>query len=119
MSRVEFMTHKGKRILLIDFSHLGPAEIPAVIAEARRVIDQQPEKSVLTLTDLTGMHFNSEIMDAIKAYAAQNKPHVKAAAVVGMEGLLEVLVHGVERTAERSLFNFKSRAEAQEWLCQQ
>ncbi len=119
MSRVEFYTHKGKSILLIDFSRLTIDEIPSVITEARRVIDQQPKQSLLTLTDLTKMHFDAEVMNALKEYAKRNKPYVKAAAVVGMEGLLVVLVQGVERSSVRAFQDFKSREEAQEWLCQQ
>lgn len=119
MSRVQFLTHKGKRILLIDFSGLRAEEVLPVIAEARRVIGLQAEQSVLTLTDLTQMHFDSTVTAALKEYAAHNKPYVKAAAVVGATGLLSVVKQGVELAAARNLRSFSSREEAKEWLSQQ
>ena len=37
MSRVQFITHKGKKILYFDLSSCKIAEISAVVAEARRM----------------------------------------------------------------------------------
>jgi hypothetical protein len=119
MNRLEFLTYKGKRILLIDFSHLKAEQVLLVIDEAKGVIARQPERSVLTLTDLTEMHFDENIMAALKEYVTHNKPYVKAGAVVGAKGLLAVVKMGVERASLRKLTDFDSRAAAQEWLIQQ
>ncbi len=119
MRRVEFITYKGKNILFIDFSHLKTSEILPVVAEARKVIDQAPPNSLLTLSDMTEMRFDAATIEALKEYTAKNKPHVKAAAVIHMEGLLAVLKITVERSSNRTFQNFDSLEAAQEWLSQQ
>ena len=119
MSRVEFLTYKGKRILLIDFSKLKAEQVLQVMGEAKGIIARQPEQSVLTLTDITEMHFDEKIMAALKEYVTHNKPYVKAGAVVGAKGLQAVVKMGVERASLRKLTDFDSRAAAQEWLIQQ
>jgi hypothetical protein len=119
MNRVEFQTYKGTRFLLIDLSNLKTTEVQPVIAEAKRVIAQQPEHSVLTLTDITKMGFDVSVTAAMKEYVAHNTPYVKASAVVGAAGLLGIVKDGVERAATRSLMNFDDRDKAQEWLVQQ
>ncbi len=118
MSRVEFLTYKGKRILLIDFSNLRAEKVLPVIEEARSLIAAQPAHSLLTLTDMTGMHFDADIVAALKEYAAHNKPYVKAGAVVGASGLLAIVKSGVESSTKRHLMSCDSRDEAQEWLIQ-
>jgi hypothetical protein len=116
MKRVEFITYKSKRILLIDFSNLKVEEVLPVIAEAKKVMEQQPKGSVITLTDLTHMSFNPEVASAMKEYTVHNKPYVKVAAVVGATGLMGVVKDGVEKTSMRDLVNFATREQAQEWL---
>ena len=90
-----------------------------VIEEAKKNIAQQPQASLLTLTDLTNMGFTSEIVEAMKVYTLHNKPFVKAAAVVGAVGLLTVAKGSIEKNSMRGLTTFTSREEAQEWLVNQ
>ena len=52
MGRVNFIEHKGKRILHVDLSGLkAPKDKIDVLNEARRIIDAQAPKSVLLLTN--------------------------------------------------------------------
>ena len=65
------------------------------------------------------MGFNPEILAAMKEYTANNKPYVKAAAVVGATGLLSVVKDGVGKSSMRDLMDFPTREKAQEWLLSQ
>ena len=116
MNRVEVKNYKNKRIILIDFSNLKANEIMPVLEQAKQVIAKEPENSVLTLSDLTNMGFNPEVVGAIKDYMAHNKPYVKAGAVVGGKGLVDVVLNGLQRKTFRALTNFNTREEALDWL---
>ncbi len=120
MSRTTFVTHKGKQICVLDFSGFTRAEdaLPH-IAEARREVTSQPLGSLLTVTDVSGSHFNTAVVTALKELAAADKPHVKAGAVVGMHGIQRAIYVAVMQFTGRKLPVFNTRDEAMDWLVQQ
>src|SRR5271169_738088 len=91
MDRVQFITHKGKRILYFDLSSCKFAEISDVIAEAKRTVAGQPPGSVLALTNVTDTELSKNSSAVIKDFTAHNKPFIKASAVIGVEGLRKVI----------------------------
>ncbi len=120
MEQLYFETYKGKQILIEDFTHLKPGpEFLQRIAQAQALIASQPAKSVLAVFDATGSSYNNENLSAMKAFTKANTPYVKAAAVVGISGLLEVAMAAIAKFSGRSFISFKTRAEALEWLAQQ
>ena len=54
MDHVRFITHQGKRILLIDLANCSAEEVMKIVGEVQRMVTAQPPKSVFTLSDLTG-----------------------------------------------------------------
>ena len=52
--RVGFVAHKGKQILIADFTNCTPDEVKAVTYQVRRVVTAQPENSVLIMADFGG-----------------------------------------------------------------
>jgi len=119
MARVEFVTHQGKRILLIDLSQIKPEEGLPIIAEAKKLVGSHAPMSVLTMTDVTNAHYEMTLVQALKALSQHNKPNVKAASVVGIEGLMKVILTGVEKFSGRKFSIFSSRDEAKDWLVKQ
>jgi hypothetical protein len=120
LARVRFIEQRGKRILLIDFSGLQTTEeILAEVENARAVVAAQPPGSLLTLTHVKGARYTPPVMEALKKLAADNKPYVRAAAVVGMEGLHRVLYRAVILFSRRNIETFDSMNEAREWLATQ
>lgn len=118
--RVRFVDHGGARILLIDFSHLQKTdEILAEVERARTLIARQPPASLLTLTHVRGARYSPPVMDALKQLTAHNKPFVKAAAVVGMEGLHRVLYRAVILFSRRNIEAFDDLDAARAWLVTQ
>lgn len=120
LARVRFIEQRGKRILLIDFSGLQATEdILAEVETARALVATQPPASLLTLTHVKGARYTPPVMEALKKLAADNKPYVRAAAVVGMEGLHRVLFRAVILFSRRNIEAFDSMNEAREWLATQ
>ena len=116
MERVRFIQHKGKEILLLDFSECKPEESYQVIEKAKALISTRPQQSLLTLTDVTNIRFDNILAERMKEFTAHNKPFVKAAAVVGVTGLKKILFEAVMIFSKRKLHAFETHDQAKEWL---
>jgi hypothetical protein len=116
-SRVRFIEHKGKTVLLQDYSGMQPGpEFADLIQRARGIIDRQPPHSVLTLVDASNSVFDSEVMIIMKDFVKRNTPFIRYTAVVGITGLKEVGLMAVSRVAARPLQTFSAREEALDYL---
>src|SRR2546422_8313284 len=90
MDRVRFITHQGKRILLVDLTNCSAKDVMKVMAEVQRIVTAQPRESTLTLGDLTGAQFSRDVITRMKEVAVSDRPYVKRSAIVGAEGLPKV-----------------------------
>lgn len=119
MERVRTMIYNNKRLIYIDFSNLSSYTLPEivkVVEEAKQMIRANPQNSVLTLTNVTGLFFNKEILEMMIQYIADNKPYVTASAIVGAQGLRKIAVNSAEKLSMRDLHLFESEKEAMDWL---
>lgn len=114
--RVKFIKHQEKEILLLDFSDSEVNEVLTLIKQAKQVIRDRPERSLLTLTDVTNARFNQEVGEEMKQFAMDNKPYVKAGAVVGITGLKRIIFGAVMAFSRRNLESFDDREQAKHWL---
>ena len=116
MERVRFITHRGKRVLLIDHTGSTTDEMRRTMDEVEYVVASEPPNSVLTLSDFTGTHFDKALADRMKVVAAKDRPHVRRAALVGAESIPDVYFHNLESFSARHFPKFKTREEALDWL---
>jgi hypothetical protein len=117
MSRVSTREMSGKRIVFQDFRNLAsPADAAEAFDESRAMVARQPAGAALVLTDFTGARFNTEMVEAAKRLAADNRPYIRASALVGLSGIQSVLFTGVNRAAERDIKWFDTMEEAESWL---
>ncbi len=119
MERVRFIQHNGREILFLDFSACKAGEVLLVIDKAKPVIAGRPEKSLLTLSDVTNARFDDTVSQRMKEFTAHNKPFVKAAAVVGITGLKKILFEAVMLFSKRKLHAFETIEQAKDWLATQ
>lgn len=116
MERIRFFDHEGVQILFLDFSSCKADEAIQTIESAKNIIRSQPENSLLVLTDVTDGRFNSEVSDAMKEFAKNNRPFVKASAIVGITGLKKIIFDSVIRFSRRRIHTFADHDSAKEWL---
>jgi len=116
MKPVETIVHKGKSIVIVDISGCNPDEVAQTVHEASKKISGLPPKSGLILTDVTSTVYNQATSNIIKDFSSKNTPYVKASAVVGADGLREVLLKTVAMVTKREIKPFSTRAEAMDWL---
>jgi hypothetical protein len=116
MDRVRFITHQGKRVLLVDLTNCSANDVMKVMAEVQRIVTAQPRESTLTLGDLTGAQFSREAITRMKEVAVFDRPYVKRSAIVGAEGLPKVFYEALRIFSRREFPRFKTREEALDWL---
>lgn len=120
MERVNWISHKGKQIVFTDLSHMMSSEEQvAVIRQAQELICAQPPQSVLSLIDYTGIHYNIPAVEAQKTFSTAVTPHMKASAVVGITGMMQVIYRSVVRITRRNIKTFDDLESAKEWLATQ
>ena len=119
MERIRFIQHKGAEILYIDFSGCQAAEIFPLVSQAKAIIALRPPQSLLTLTNVTNTQQNEAANQQMKSYTAHNKPYVKAAAVVGVEGLKKIVLDTIVLMSKRQIHPFETIEQAKDWLAEQ
>lgn len=122
MGQCQVIEYKGKKIVEIDFqgyTFKDLDDIQAIMNEAKKIISAQPEKSVITLTNSTGLRFSPEIVELFNGFTEHNKPYIKTGAVVGIVGLQKLAYNAVMKFSGRNIPIFPDRQEALDWLAQQ
>lgn len=113
---IRFITHRGKQILLVDFSNCSPSEVDKVCREVPEIVTTRPLGSVLILSDFTGASFDAEAIRAMKESAVFDKPYVRKSAWVGVENFPREFSESLRRFSRREFPAFKTREEALAWL---
>ena len=117
MERIYFITYKEKRVLIQDASNMnGGSEFKKIIQQAKKTIKSEPLNSILALFDASNCSFSDETMTVMKDYVQGNTPYIKAVAVVGATGLLQMALSTLARSSGREFNSFKTREEALEFL---
>jgi hypothetical protein len=119
MNRIEFFTHKAKRVLLLDFTNCGPEEVKSVSRRGERVITAQAENSVLVLADFSGAQFSRDAVTRLKEVTTFDRPFVKRAAWVHTENLPKVFYDAIQTFSQREFPTFETREEALEFLVEE
>jgi len=69
MSRVNEIEYEGKKILFVDYNGIGPADIDAILAEARALISSAPENSVLLFSDFNDVRYDKDSTQKMKEFS--------------------------------------------------
>ena len=116
----KLIEYKQMTIVYIDFSYMkNREEIYTAIDVAGAFIRRHPLKSLFVLTNISGMFYNNEVFNHLTAYAKANTPHVRASAVVGMAGMMQIFYNGFTRLTGREVKAFTTEIEAKEYLLAQ
>lgn len=117
MKRITFIDLGGRAVLFLNFADLKDIEeIRMTAGEGKETVRQQGINNLITLTDITGMHFNNSIKDIFQDLASHNKPYVSMGAVAGITGLNRILYNGLMKITGRNLKGFQTLQDARDWL---
>ncbi|SRR5581483_5565821 len=113
---LQFITHQGKRILLIDFSHCTQQQMLLMLEYVRVTIAQHARESLLTLADFTGAEVDRTVATKIKEVLTLDRPFVKKSAWVGTESLPKAYYDNFKIFSRRDFPTFATRQDAMNWL---
>jgi hypothetical protein len=116
VQRVSFADHKGKRVLMVDFSHAELDLVRATAAEYLHVLAEQPALSVLSLIEVEGIPFSPEALKIGAELTELGQPYSLRTAITGVTGFRSFMLHGILKAANRPTRLFEERAEALDWL---
>jgi hypothetical protein len=123
MDRLEWITHKGKKILYLNYSNLKssiPEEKQLILDTIKRARDLSAEskEKIRFLSDVTNSSASSDVMQALKEFAAFTSTNnkVEKECVIGLTGLQTVLLSGVKLFANSKMEMFKDIEDAKDWL---
>ncbi|NHI92277.1 MAG: hypothetical protein EAX96_07215 [Candidatus Lokiarchaeota archaeon] len=124
MERVRWINHKGKNIIVADYSNLrsnkpeDKAIVFRVIDEFKKELNKLKGKKALTLTDVTNSYANSETMDALKSLAkyCKEKDLIEKECAVGITGVKKFLLQVVNLFGGSDVKPFNDMEPAMEYL---
>src|SRR5258708_1926358 len=117
--RISFITHRGKAIMVIDFSYGKPREILLVVEEIQDTVARHEKGSLLTLADLTGAHVDKAVATRMKEVLVRDRPFVKRSAWVGVESVPKVYYENIKTFSQRDFPPFPNREAAMDWLTEE
>jgi hypothetical protein len=114
--RIHFIEHKGKRILLFDFSHATAPQMQLLLEHVRITVAQHARESLVTLADYTGATVDHAVATKIKEVLTLDRPFVRKTAWVGTESIPHAFLENFHNFSQREIVTFKTREEAMGWL---
>jgi hypothetical protein len=114
--RISFITHHGKSIMVIDFTHLEAKELLSLLEAVQNTVAKHARGSLLTLADLTGAHIDRNVATRMKEVLVRDRPFVKRSAWVGADSVPKVYYENIKSFSQRDFPPFKTREEAMDWL---
>ncbi len=117
--RIHFVEHKGKQVLLIDFTDATVPQMLLLLEHVRITVAQHGRESVLALADYTGAQVDRTVATRIKEVLAMDRPFVKKSAWVGTEAIPHALMENFQLFSRREITTFQTRQEALDWLVEE
>jgi hypothetical protein len=114
--RIHFVEHKGKQILLLDYSDATAQQMQILLEHVRAVVAQYSRESLVTLADFTGTEIDHAVATRIKEVLTLDRPFVKKTAWVGTENIPHAFMENFRTFSQREIATFKTREEAMDWL---
>ena len=113
---VTWLEHLGHRILYVDYRGLHDQAALEVLHEQRAALESETAP-VPVLVDVRGAVLGSDFMRLAKVTAPRNTPLTSRRAIVGAEGVKEVLLMGFNaQAAPVPMHRFATVEEALEYL---
>jgi hypothetical protein len=120
-NRVEWIKHKGKRILFCDYSNIRDEEefIRALVETETEVLKQAPGTLILMLIDATGSRITSNVTGKARELAAaarQREIPSSPTAIVGLSSPAQKAIFMAMQFLRPDLRMAESVAAAKDWL---
>ena len=113
---IEWIDHKGKKILYINYSGLTKGEEIDQIEKATQILIDTKSKENLTLSDLRKALVDQDFVEKSKEKGKISKDYTKKAAVLGIDGVRKILLKAVNAFSGNPREPFSTMEDAKDWL---
>ncbi len=120
--RTEWITHRGKRILFMDYRGLSGNDLIRQIKENETDLVGLGEAGALDqlhLLNVEGGFATREIVAAFKEAGVNLRPYITATALVGLSKMQKRLMTVYNKLAVKVAKPFDTLEEAKDWLVEQ
>jgi hypothetical protein len=116
--RIELFDFEGKRFIYYDISRFkNNFQFKEFIAYAKTIIQQSPEQSLFSITNVEGVIYDTETKLIVAVWMDFNRPYIKFGAVIGLDGIKRIMVNSILKISGRNNMKFfRSKDEATQWL---
>ena len=114
--RVRFITHKGRRILLVDLSSCTPLQVAIICDLVPSHVTSEPRDSVLILADFTNAQIDRNAVEHLKKAMVYDRPHIKRSAWIGAANFPKAFYENVKAFTVREFPVFQTRERAMSYL---
>jgi len=120
-NRVQWIEHKGERIILCDYSNMREEEefLRAIVEMEKEVLQEAPGTLILMLIDVTGSRVTSRVTERARAVAAAARAKgipSSPTAIVGVSGPAQKAIVLAMQFLRPDLCAVGTIAEAKDWL---
>jgi hypothetical protein len=121
MKRIEEFTLEGKNFVYYDLSDFQVLdEYLQMIQMAKSEIVKYPEQSLLTITNIKRVKFDTSVKNAVAEWMTFNKLYVKCGAMIGVDGIKKIMLNSILTISGRNNVKFVfTKEEAIDWLLKQ
>jgi hypothetical protein len=116
---VEWIEHKGKRILYMDHRGCQPEQMIENLELGLKMVQETPPQTkILLLVDIEGSVNDTAVMARLKEVGKEVEPKTEKEAIVGVHGVRHIMLSAYNRVtgAGKTQRLFDSQDEALDWL---
>ena len=113
---LSYLTHKGKRILFVDYTNCKTVEeMVKVLDDVRKEYEKSPG-NILAINDFTGTFGSSDYLNAAKKHQKLFDEKTLKSAVLGITGIKKILLNGYNAFVSKKQVPFDTKTDALEYL---
>lgn len=114
--RIQWMTHKGKQILRLDYSNLSGDQMIPMIKNVFEYYEGKEQNSVRSIALFANVFTNDNVIQEFKYLTKQTKPYDLKAANVGVTGIKKLFFKMVTNFSGNDIKLFDTEEQALRWL---
>ena len=114
--RVRYITHRGQRILLVDYTDCRAAQFATICDLVPSYVTPEPDNSVLLLADFSKAQIDREALEHLKIATVFDRPHLKRSAWVITPSFPKAFYENLKAFSVRELPTFQTREQAMNYL---
>ncbi|MBS1681206.1 MAG: STAS/SEC14 domain-containing protein [Bacteroidetes bacterium] len=116
MERVRKLNHKGKEVIVVDYSGCTGDQAIEVLDLVKSLIIAEKKNCVVLYVTSKEKHTSPKFMRHLEKTLPEIEPFIERQAIVGVTLVKEWIVRGVNHWAEKKTFVFDTSDQALDYL---